>query len=706
MNVSSVSPSPWQSPTTTPAAQEAAPAEEGERGGGQTSVADGLSYGLGGLSAYMPSLRAYKALAASGQLAGVIAGLQRNRQLNAAGFGNSNTNIGAGAEAGFGALGILGTLGNSKGARTLGDVASVGSALGRGFKDISTTNLIARGVANGTVSPQALGGLSAGTSNALTGIGTGLSVLSTLTKNKTIGDVGQVFGAGRQVLSGVKQIGMASQLAQGARAAQAAGQISAKAAETAVRSAGTSTLSAAAGIGGAATAVAGLFVKDPGTKNVLDWTGIGLTAVANPVLGLIGAGVKLLGGLIGGKRGAAGNHAQDMVFSDRSGTFKLTRDNDNDVRVFKGQDQSIALDLDGVRARGSQRGASVADGLAEGQMMGSRNGKYVATVNQGELQVIEVNDRAIAESFDGAREQGRLRGSTVTDALTEGQIMRSKNGRFAATVSNGALQVYALGRRGAQKVYDSGTQGVANAAVQVAGDGKLVLHQTKADGSGSVPLASGGDGVPGKSAPHALTLNNNGELTVTEQTAPGAPPAPPSWSSANSPAWKAAEPELKVVYSSGTQGTEKAVFKPGEDGNLTAYKAAADGPGRSVAVWQSKTGTAGTNKPFKLRLQDDGNLVMVNRQNPAEISWSSKTNPPGEAIEPQWQQIHKFNHKGYFDRPAHQRKDGSIAWGQTKELQIQDINNDGLYDITFDHDGKSKVHAKYVNQGNGTFAKT
>jgi L-lactate utilization protein LutC len=432
------------------------------------------------------------------------------------------------------------------------------------------------------------GDLSATEANKLTIASGVLKVVATITKDPNIAKAANVAStsvstltqvmrnnaaqaAGKEIIQGSKITASAANglnIASGALSAAAIvtgdPNISKAAGAVNVVSQGATALSmtglagAASGAGAIAAAVS-LFSNDPGTKNAAEWVGTVATAIANPALGVPLLAVKVLGelGVFGERQGAAGDHAQDMYFQDKGGVHKITRSNDNTVRVWDAIENPVAVDFDSITQQPQQQKESTTGGLVEGQVLMSKDGTKAATVNQGSLEVYDIQ-------ADG-----------------NAQLIFSTQSTLQGTVAS----------------------------------------------AGAVKI---------------------------------------------------------------------------EDGNLKMYREAAKGAPGFVPTWESKTGAPGKFQDAVLTMQDDGNLVISDGKT-GEIAWNSKSSPPGESIMPEFKEMGSFDFGGKFDRPATQREDGTIAYGQYNELQLKDLNDDGLIDFTFDHDGKESDHARYVARGDGTY---
>lgn len=321
--------------------------------------------------------------------------------------------------------GVLSTFGQLTGNTTLGKIGDVAGTAASTIESIRATN--------------AIGNLTGKAPDAFKNITSSILGAGSIAATLIPGKAGQDIGAGVQLAGGISKL------------ASSAGNFA----------------SIAGGIGGIASALGGM-VKGAAGK-ALDWAGSIASAVANPLLGGIALGVKLLGALgIFGKKGKMGDGAQDMyVDMNKDGVIdKVTRDNDNDVKVYAGRANTLALNFDSIAAQGQIRGSFVKDGLAPDQLMVSNNGKYAAY-----------------QSKDG--------NLIVFEAQADGNV---------------------------KPVWASNTGGVEGGVMKVQEDGNLVLY--KPQPGGYAALWNTATGKAGTNEPHFLTMQDDGNLVMYRGNGP------------------------------------------------------------------------------------------------------------------------------------------------------------------------------------------
>jgi hypothetical protein len=227
------------------------------------------------------------------------------------------------------------------------------------------------------------------------------------------------------------------------------------------------------GIGGIVSAIAG-FVPGVAGK-VMEWIGLGLTALTNPVSALIAVGMKFMNT----RKGALGDHAADMKadFNGDGVRDLLTIDNDKDVKIKQGFVNTVQFDTAPIKAQPDNRGSAVTDGLAPGQFMTSPNGKYATVLTkEGMLAVFEQGADA-----DSAKPIWTMNAATP------------------------------------------------NGVVAIQNDGRLAALTESPRGDGMTPIWKTPPGATGE-GPHYLQMQDDGNLVLIKGT-PGNP-AGVAWSSA------------------------------------------------------------------------------------------------------------------------------------------------------------------------------
>jgi hypothetical protein len=238
------------------------------------------------------------------------------------------------------------------------------------------------------------------------------------------------------------------------------------------------------GIGGIVSAIAG-FVPGVAGK-VMEWIGLGLTALTNPVSAIIAVGMKFMNT----RKGALGDHAADMKadFNGDGVRDLLTIDNDKDVKIKQGFVNTVQFDTAPIKAQIDNRGSAVADGLAPGQFMTSPSGKYATVLTmEGMLAVFE----------QGADADSAKPIWTMNAATPNGVVAIQNDGRLAALTESPRGD-------GMTPIWKTpvGATGQGPHYLEMQDDGNLVLIKgTPGNPSGVAWSSAGGHAPPEFSEP-------------------------------------------------------------------------------------------------------------------------------------------------------------------------------------------------------------